>query len=70
MKLTGGFTIVQKTKTLIKTWAFADDSDNGKLINLFVNEPNIFYHFIKYFDVQIKNYNVYFNFLLVKPTKK
>jgi DNA-binding CsgD family transcriptional regulator len=54
MKLTGGFTIVQKTKTLIKTWAFADDSDNGKLINLFVNEPNIFYHFIKYFDVQIK----------------
>ena len=55
MGLTEGFTIIQKTKNLIKTWAFANNGDDNSLINLFVNNPNIFYHFIKYFDMRIKN---------------
>ena len=58
MDLFGGFTIIHKTTTLIKTWAFANYNNNNKLINLFVNNHNIFYHFIQYFDSQLKNFNV------------
>jgi len=58
LDMTNGFTLIQKTTSLIKFWCFSNDDDNinyGRLADLITNEPNIFYHFIEYFNKEAKD---------------